>query len=41
MAAQTLLSLCRICRARFYRFDRARSFASEYDARGKALVLLK
>ncbi|HYL47045.1 MAG TPA: ComF family protein [Candidatus Limnocylindrales bacterium] len=41
IAAQTVPSLCRLCRARFFGFDRARSYANYNDALGKAIVLLK
>jgi len=41
IAAQTVPSLCRLCRARFWGFDRARSYANYNDARGKTIVLLK
>lgn len=33
--------LCRLCRASFYAFDRARSFATYDDALSEAIVLLK
>lgn len=41
IAAQTVPSLCRLCRARFFGFDRARSYANYNEALGKAIVLLK
>jgi predicted amidophosphoribosyltransferase len=41
IAAQTVPSLCRQCRARFFGFDWARSYANYNDALGKAIVLLK
>jgi predicted amidophosphoribosyltransferase len=41
IAAQTVPSLCRLCRARFSGFERARSYANYNDALAKAIVLLK
>jgi ComF family protein len=41
IAAQTVPSLFRLCRAQFFGFERARSYATYNDALGKAIVLLK
>jgi ComF family protein len=41
IAAQTVPSLCRFCRTRFFGFDRARSYPNYNDALGEAIVLLK
>jgi competence protein ComFC len=40
-AGQTEKQLCRLCRAEFYAFDRARTFATYGDALGGAILLLK
>lgn len=40
-AAEARQPLCRLCRANFYAFDRARSFAIYDDALSEAIVLLK
>jgi len=41
VAAQAVEPLCRLCRAKFYAFDRARSFAIYDDALIEAVLLLK
>lgn len=41
ITAQTMAALCRLCRARFFGFDRARAYANYNEALGKAIVLLK
>ncbi len=41
VAAQAIEPLCRMCRAKFYAFDRARSFALYDDALIAAVLLLK
>jgi ComF family protein len=41
VAAQAAQRLCRLCRASFYAFDRARSFAVYDDALFDAIVLMK
>jgi predicted amidophosphoribosyltransferase len=40
VAAQALEPLCRLCRAKFFAFDRARSFALYDDALIEAVLLL-
>ena len=40
-AADSAQLLCRLCRVKFYAFDRARSFATYDDALSEAIVLLK
>jgi ComF family protein len=41
VAAENGKQLCRLCRADFYAFDRARTFAAYDDALGGAILLLK
>ena len=41
VAAEAMHPLCRLCRARFYSFERARSFAMYDEALSEAIVLLK
>jgi ComF family protein len=41
VAGQAMLPLCRLCRANFYAFDRARSFAVYGAALSEAMLLLK